>query len=103
MNCVKMAGELNSSTDSGAVFSITFSLFSTSGLKMSTFENNLRTLVEHHMDELQMVSYDTGWNAVIDELNRCIAIKEQEQDTIAVAVLIWARDRISTLEGNNDV
>lgn len=60
-------------------------------------ENKLRHRVEHCLDELEMSAYDAGWNAVLDELNRCITEKHLENDRIAVEVLAWARGRIADL------
>jgi N-acetylglucosamine kinase-like BadF-type ATPase len=59
--------------------------------------DKIKTRIESSLDELQMLSYDNGWNAVLDELNRCITEKHLANDRIAVEVLVWARGRIADL------
>lgn len=67
------------------------------GLKMCNFEAKIKTQIEANLDELQSLSYDAGWNAVLDELNTAITEKHQAGDRIAVEVLAWFRSRVADL------
>lgn len=70
----------------------------TSGLKMSSFEEQVKVKIDANLDELQMLSYDNGWNAVLDIINGAITEKHLAQDKIAVDVLVWLRERIAGIE-----
>lgn len=63
----------------------------------------MKARLEVSLDELQSLSYDAGWNAVLDELNSAITEKHQAGDRIAVEVLVWFRGRVADLaESVND-
>jgi hypothetical protein len=54
-----------------------------------------RKNIDQRIDELTFSAYDAGWNAAVDMLKSVIEEKQKEGDSVAVAVLLYARTKMA--------